>query len=93
MGKTIEIERNYEEEFYHNLWSILKREVDEKPEFVGWYRKERVIKLNEEMYRLTEFKCYHTEVWLTLKSFTGDFSKVKEKYEGEVDYVNEREIG
>jgi len=27
MGKIIEIERNYEGEFHHNLWSILRREV------------------------------------------------------------------
>ncbi|MEC1722834.1 hypothetical protein [Schinkia azotoformans] len=93
MGKIIEIERNYEDEFHHNLWTILKREIDEKPEFMGWYRKERVIKLNEELYKLTEFKCYVTEVSLTLKPFTGDVSKIKEKYEGEVDYVNEREMG
>jgi len=93
VGKIIEIERNYEDEFHHNLWTILKREVDEKPEFMGWYRKERVIKLNEELYRLTEFKCYQTEVGITLKPFTGVLSKVKENYEGEVDYVNEREIG
>ncbi|MFK5707525.1 hypothetical protein [Lysinibacillus boronitolerans] len=93
MGKIIEIERNYEDELHHNLWTILKREVDEKPLFMGWYRKERVIKLKEELYKLTEYKCYHTEVWLTLKPFTCDLSKVKEKYEGEVDYVNGREIG
>lgn len=93
MGKIIEIERNYEGEFHHNLWNILKREVDEKPEFIGWYRKERVIKLNGELYRLSEFSCYLTQVWITLKLFTGDLSKVKEKYEGEVKYVNESEIG
>jgi len=93
VGKTIEIERNYEGEFYHNLWIILKRDVDKKPEFVGWYRKERVIKLNEELYRLTEFSCHLTQVWITLKPFKGDLIKVKEKYEGEVEYVNESEIG
>lgn len=91
--KIIEIERNYEGEFHHNLWTILKREIDKKPEFVGWYRKEMVIKLNGELYRLTEFKCYQTQVWLMLNPFTVDLSKVKEKYEGEVKYVNEREIG
>ncbi|MFT4413377.1 hypothetical protein ACLM5H_05915 [Fredinandcohnia humi] len=93
MRKIIEIERKYEDVFYHNLWTILKREVDDKPVFMGWYRKERVIKLNEKLYRLTEFKCYQTQVWLTLKPFTGDLSKVKEKYGGEIEFVNEREIG
>lgn len=93
MGKIIEIERNYEGEFHHNLWNILKWELDKNPEFMGWYRKERVIKLNEELYRLSEFSCYLTQVWITLKPFTGDLSKVKEKYGGEVEYVNKSEIG
>lgn len=93
MGNIIEIERNYEGEFHHNLWTILKREVDKKPEFIGWYRKERAIKINDELYRLSEFKCFLTQVWITLKPFTGDLSKVKENYEGEVDYINEKEIG
>lgn len=87
MGKIIEIERNYEGEFHHNLWSILRRKVDSNPEFMGWYRKERVIKLNGELYRLTEFKCYLTQVWITLKPFIGDLSKVKERCEGEVKSI------
>ncbi len=64
----------------HHLYDIIKFNTGITPEFIGWNRGKRVIKLNDVMYKVTKFDTYTNESWVTLKKFTGN-AEPKNDYE------------